>query len=134
MVVSNEIGLLRGRSRRSAAASSRVWRSISLRFKSGAWRAKNTMEILLQCLDDLDDLAFAVALTLERPRGPSLQAGFSVALTLVLVALVGRLGGWVPALTWSAIGILVVWAAGLIAPELSRLLDPARRASISPNA
>lgn len=85
------------------------------------------MEIILQWLDDLDDLAFAVVYAVERLRRPCLEIGVAAACGLVVVSVADSLVNWGPALFWTALASVMLWVAALIARELSRIVADSQR-------
>ena len=89
------------------------------------------MEIILQWLDDLDDIVFAVVYAVERLREPCLQIGFAAACGLAVVSFSDVLVNWGPALFWTALASVLFWVAALLARELSRIVVDPRRVRAS---
>jgi len=92
------------------------------------------MEIIMQWLDDLDDLAFALIQAAERLRWPCLELGFAAACTLWLAQFADAVGVWVPMLACVALGSLVLWAAGLTLHGFPRVAGTAEHGAVSPKA
>jgi len=95
---------------------------------------QNDMEILLQWLDDLDDLVFAVACGVERFRWPCLKIGFTAACGLVVIRFADILVGWVPALIWTALASVMLWLTAVVVRELPGLAAGSQRPAVTPNA
>jgi hypothetical protein len=74
--------------------------------------ANNLMEVILQCLDDLDDLVCAFAQIVERLRWPSLIVAFGAALGLVVVHVGALPGAWGSLSTSIAVLGLATWGLG----------------------
>ncbi len=70
------------------------------------------MEVILQWLDDLDDLACAFAQVAERSRWPSLKIAFGAALSLAAARFAALPDVWGPLLSSVSVGGLMLWAIG----------------------
>ena len=71
------------------------------------------MEIVLQWLDDLEDLIFALPLVWERIRLPFLMLGLLAAIALHAEDRWEMAGWWVPLCSTTASAIIVGWLTGL---------------------
>ena len=70
------------------------------------------MEVILLWLDDLDDLACALAQVAERSRWPSLKIAFGAALFLAFARVAALPEAWGPLLSSVSLGGLGLWAVG----------------------
>lgn len=92
------------------------------------------MEIILQWLDDLDDVVFALVQAVDYLRWPCLQIGLAAACGLVVLQFADVLGGWAPALVCVALGGVLIWVVAIAIRELARVAGTAARQVVSPNA
>jgi hypothetical protein len=85
------------------------------------------MECVLQWLDELDDVVFAVLLQHDALRRGALRTGFVATLTLAGCELAAAFE-WIPLLTAIAAGSVAVWSSSAAAAVLAsaRRRAPAR--------
>ena len=81
--------------------------------------------MLAQCLDDLDDLIVAIPLTWERLRRLCLQIGLIAALGFAAVEISRIAAAWAPGLAATAAVSVGIWLIGILAGEMSRLIESA---------
>ena len=72
------------------------------------------MEVVLQWLDDLEDLVFALPLVWERMRFPFLMVGLLAAVSLHAENQWDMGAYWVSGCSVVSICIIVTWLAGLV--------------------
>ena len=92
------------------------------------------MEVIVQWLDDLEDLIFALPLAWERLRAWCLQIGLAAALILAAIQLSRVLTAWAPTFAGAALLSVGIWAVGLGVTEIANLRRQIARASGQPSA
>lgn len=92
------------------------------------------MEVIVQWLDDLEDLIFALPLAWERLRVWCLQIGLVAALILGAIQLSRVLIAWAPTFAGTALLSVGIWATGLAITEIADLRRQIVRSNVHPTA